>query len=342
MSPLTNPLFNHSTTSDQQSSALPSTPSPPIPAEDIELPPSPQDEEEPEIPSSPPAISSLPNGFDTFSHRNQYLSQYTTPSRSRAQSPPRRTTPLSAGGIPSMPPMQRAHSSPGVDSSGRYITAYGAPRRPSSPLNSGRRRSPLRSTMEETYPGAPSWSGLSIEPNIPENAELQLSAEIDPSNPSPISSFSNTFPRSRRRTSSPLHQSASAPSLHARAMSPSMSGRTSPSPALAPQKYTYEPYPMYSFSSASSIPSTPTSLRSRSPSISSLETIEDTPDAEEAARLEEEEAKPKGEDGEAGDLRRRSSMEIRGSNLRSNKERKRWSVCGAERRADFSLEPIEE
>jgi hypothetical protein len=26
----------------------------------------------------------------------------------------------------------------------------------------------------------------------------------------------------------------------------------------------------------------------------------------------------------------------------TKKERKRWSVCGAERRADFSLEPIEE
>jgi hypothetical protein len=99
---------------------------------------------------------------------------------------------------------------------------------------------------------------------------------------------------------------------------------------------------MYSFSSASSVPSTPTSLRSRSPSISSLETIEDTPDAEEAALLEEEEAKLKGDDGETGEPRRRSSLELRASNLRSNKERKRWSVCGAERRADFSLAPIEE
>jgi hypothetical protein len=90
------------------------------------------------------------------------------------------------------------------------------------------------------------------------------------------------------------------------------------------------------------MPSTPTSLRSRSPSISSLETIEDTPDAEEAALLEDEEAKLKGEDGDLGDLPRKTSLESRASNLRSNKERKRWSVCGAERRADFSLEPIEE
>jgi hypothetical protein len=90
------------------------------------------------------------------------------------------------------------------------------------------------------------------------------------------------------------------------------------------------------------MPSTPTSFRSRSPSISSLETIEDTPDAE--LEAEEEEAKMKAEDGDTSDggTRRRSSLELRGSGLRSNKERKRWSVCGAERRADFSLEPIEE
>jgi hypothetical protein len=56
--------------------------------------------------------------------------------------------------------------------------------------------------------------------------------------------------------------------------------------------------------------------------------------------LEEEEARQRGD--EDGEGRRRSSLELRGSNLRSNKERKRWSVCGGERRADFSLEPIEE
>ncbi len=86
------------------------------------------------------------------------------------------------------------------------------------------------------------------------------------------------------------------------------------------------------------MPSTPTSLRSRSPSISSLETIPDTPDAEEAARLEAEEmAKIRTAAGlEELENRRRSPS------FGTKKERKRWSVCGAERRADFSLEPIEE
>ena len=59
--------------------------------------------------------------------------------------------------------------------------------------------------------------------------------------------------------------------------------------------------------------------------------------------MEEEEARQKAEDSDSGsEPRRRSSLELRSNNLRSNKERKRWSVCGAERRADFSLEPIEE
>lgn len=335
MSTLTNSSQNASA---NPGSSSPVHSSPLLPAEMIELPPSPPLEEEHSPIFSPPPMSPIRASFESATKRSPNPSQFITPSRPRAGSPQRRMRPLSASGIAGMPPpMQRAHSSPGVDSSGRYVTPYGSARRPISPVPMGRRRSPLRSSMEEPYPGVPSWSGLSIEPNIPENEELELS-ELDLSQPSPISSFSNTFPRSRRRTTSPLHQSASAPSLHSRAMSPSVSGSTSPLPAGAVHKYTNEPYPMYSFSSASSIPSTPTSIRSRSPSISSLETIEDIPDAEEAAMLENEEGKPRTEDGES----RRASLEVRGSNLRSNKERKRWSVCGAERRADFSLEPIEE
>ena len=252
----------------------------------------------------------------------------------------------------SAPSMQRAHSSPGVDSSGRFISPLNIiSRRPASPLGyHGRRRSPLRSGMDDSYsyPSGPSWSGLTIEPNIPENEELDISStsysiptifeadEFQSSN----SYIHNTFPR-RRRPHSPLHASASAPSLYARAVSPSTFSGTS-SPSLLAQRYAYEPYPGYS--SASSMPSTPTSVRSRSPSISSLDTIEDSPDAEEAARLEEEEqakVRASGAD-ETNDGRRRSSLELRGSGLRSNKERKRWSVCGAERRTDFSLEPIEE
>ena len=70
--------------------------------------------------------------------------------------------------------MQRAHSSPGVDATGRIVLPL-APRRPSSPSSySGRRRSPLRATVDDSYPVIPTWSGLNIEPNIPEHAELAL------------------------------------------------------------------------------------------------------------------------------------------------------------------------
>jgi hypothetical protein len=110
----------------------------------------------------------------------------------------------------------------------------------------------------------------------------------------------------------------------------------------------------------SSIPSsaTPTSQRSRSPSISSLETIEDDPDLECAAveadlRLAAERAETaaaKGEEDEeesAGVLRPRRSLDSgpRGfgfGNRSANRERKRWSVCGGERRADLDLETIYE
>jgi hypothetical protein len=95
------------------------------------------------------------------------------------------------------------------------------------------------------------------------------------------------------------------------------------------------------------VPSTPTSARSRSPSISSLETIPDSPDAEEAA-LEAErlaQLKAAAEAAEGGDVKARSSLDVpvRGRTLTgfsSRDKRKRWSVCGAERRQDLDLETI--
>jgi len=322
--------------SSQPASSMP-PPSAPTPmssqqsSKDIQLPPSPNQpgDEQTKTPQRAEGHAYYPTSTPTPTQ---------LPLRPGNHSPP--STHSRDCSSPAMPLMQRAHSSPGVDSSGRVVTpSFTAPGRPSSPLTSGRRRSPMR-TMEDTYPS--SWYGVSIEPNIPENEELELSSPVhEHYHTSPLPSYHNTFPRARRRPISQLHQSASAPSLYARAASPNLSGAASP--LLSAQKYANEPYPMYSLSSTSSMPSTPTSLRSRSPSISSLDTIEDTPDAEEAARLEEEEVKHRGDDAEGGgELRRRTSLDLRGSGLRSNKERKRWSVCGAERRADFSLEPIEE
>ncbi|KAJ8130749.1 hypothetical protein O1611_g2880 [Lasiodiplodia mahajangana] len=87
-------------------------------------------------------------------------------------------------------------------------------------------------------------------------------------------------------------------------------------------------------------------MRSRSPSISSLETIPDTPDAEEEA-LEAEriaQLKAAADAADGGDSKGRTSLDvpIRGRSLGigSRDKRKRWSVCGAERRGDLDLETI--
>jgi len=87
-------------------------------------------------------------------------------------------------------------------------------------------------------------------------------------------------------------------------------------------------------------------MRSRSPSISSLETIPDTPDAEEAAieadRIAQLKAAAEAVEGEDGKGRGNLDMPARGRTLGggSRDKRKRWSVCGAERRGDIDLETI--
>lgn len=117
------------------------------------------------------------------------------------------------------------------------------------------------------------------------------------------------------------------------------------SPSYRPTD-SYNSYPFGYPYPSSSVPSTPTSARSRSPSISSLETIPDSPDAEEAA-LEAEriaQLKAAADAAEGGDTKTRGSLDVpvRGRTLGfgSRDKRKRWSVCGAERRQDLDLETI--
>lgn len=342
----------------------------PLP-EEIELPPSPpimlgNGNEEHALASPLSALTSPPE----IQHRSVSpdLTAFISGSFSTQQTPnshhqsPMAHAPLrshTSSGMSVLPPMmQRAYSSPGLDSTGRLIVPPAADQqqRPPSPLghSSTRRRSPLRSAMEEIYPSGPTWSGLCIGPNIPEHAELDIShsgglphagvSEAELGHTS-LSTPYNTIPRSRRTHPMALYHSSSTPNLP-RSAANSISA--SNSPLLNAQRYANEPYPLHpalSFGSGSSMPSTPTSLRSRSPSISSLETIPDTPDAEEAARAEEEEylknraSGGEGEEIDGRDVRRRSSLEMR---FGGKEKRKRWSVCGAERRGDFSLEVIEE
>ena len=269
----------------------------------------------------------------------------------------------SSAGVLGSPQMTRAHSSPGLDSRGRYVFAN-SPVRPSSPLGqSGRRRSPLRTVSDEsTYSNS---SALNISETISENAELETTPkstipdfDVTSTSPTIPSIIHHTFPRpARRRPSSPLHQSAMGIGMGASYTSSPTS--THSSPMMFPAKFN-ESYPSSSLSSTSSMPSTPTSMRSRSPSISSLETIPDIPDAE-AAELEIDriaQLKAAAESADAaanGEIpKRRGTLDVPGSSNslgptrpglaaygggRSDK-RKRWSVCGAERRQDLDLETI--
>ncbi|CAF9907396.1 MAG: hypothetical protein GOMPHAMPRED_005096 [Gomphillus americanus] len=282
--------------------------------------------------------------------------------RRRTTSPYSRHIRSRSGSSSTPPTMTRAHSSPVVDSFGhvRPTSPYG---RPSSPhYSSVRRASPLRYSMEDSS----SFSAIDIDETISELDELQLqprpvaSFDYDPASTplTPNSAFSSSLSRSRRTPPSPLQHFALGfgghhnlkSSLRSHASSPTL--RTFTSPAASPRFNEAFPSQMpYSTSSnASSMPSTPTSFRSRSPSISSLETIPDSPDAEREAieALERDKgaiAKLKAAIEREGNRRGSSSETFRGrgifkdSGLSSDK-RKRWSVCGAERRSDLDLETI--
>lgn len=260
------------------------------------------------------------------------------------------------------PPMTRAHSLPIVMQSsvslqpavGR-LTLSPSPMpldRPSSPLRSPKPRSPrtveprlATSGLQERYgsgirpASVGSFEGAPSVCDIAEDAELELTPRAS-SGMSSLYSSTGSLSR-RRRPASPLYHVA-IPYGAPPTSTPSVSTPTSAtsSPMLAPSKFN-EHYPS-SFAS-SSVPSTPTSMRSRSPSISSLETIEDSPDAEDLALEAERIAQLKAAaDREDGGEPRRSSLDMpegRGRNFNFGKRdaRKRWSVCGGERRVDLSL-----
>jgi hypothetical protein len=258
----------------------------------------------------------------------------------------------SASASPSAPPMMRAHSLPTVINPAAHLALSPSPMpgRSSSPLRSPKRnRSPRiqPSLYDESYAhsGAPSVCDIS------EDAELELTPKAGPLQPSPLSMYSSTGSLSRRRRpASPLYNVAFGAAVSAPAVRTPTSG--SSSPLLSATKFN-EPFPNMnanypSSHASSSVPSTPTSMRSRSPSISSLETIPDTPDAEaeaiEADRVAREKAAAEQEQ-EGTEGARRSSLDVPGGSGRvlgfgKRDSRKRWSVCGAERRGDLDLETI--
>jgi hypothetical protein len=260
----------------------------------------------------------------------------------------------------SAPPMTRAHSLPTVMHTTGQLTLSPSPTplaRSSSPLRSPKRtRSPRALEPRSLAAGPQERYGSGIRPaslgafegspsvcDISEDAELELTPRAGlGAGVSSLYSSAGSLSR-RRRPASPLHQvyvPFGAPPLSTPTVSTPTSSASSP--LLAPARFN-EHYP--SSVASSSVPSTPTSMRSRSPSISSLETIEDSPDAEEEAIEADRIAKLKAAaDREDGGEQRRSSLDVpeRGRTFGFGKRdsRKRWSVCGAERRGDLDLETI--
>ncbi|KAG6041413.1 hypothetical protein E4U41_004511 [Claviceps citrina] len=253
---------------------------------------------------------------------------------------PRTASPLSNGHtrsrsaatLPS--PMSRTQSMPGVSGSGRimYLPQL---HRPASPSNSGspsRVRAP-RKPADEAFPNtSPVRTSVLDHDKKPPTTEGSGSPVLGPA----ILSSSRL-----RRPSSPF-RSVPPPSSSSLSLLPCTPSSTS-------SLRSYDTLSVGYGGSLSSVPSTPTSARSRSPSISSLETIPDTPDAEEAALEAERLAQLKAaadasETGEQADGKGRAATDapLRGRTLSygTRDKRKRWSVCGAERRGDLDLETI--
>ena len=264
---------------------------------------------------------------------------------------PRNTSPFSRGHLRSKsstsaraPPMIRAQSMPGFNGQGHLLAS--PIQRPASPLGSPSRVRTPRKPADEVFPGMPNRSLRNIT-ELGDLSEEHTPRTMERSG-SPVLGLpaGASFTRSRR-PSSPLRYGSH--SSTASTTSTTSSVTSSPS------------YPSYGFPTSggysgllgypvsygsSSVPSTPTSARSRSPSISSLETIPDSPDAE-AAALEAEniaQLKAAADAADGGDeTRSKLSLDTsgnRGRTLGIRDKRKRWSVCGAERRGDLNLDTI--
>lgn len=286
-------------------------------------------------PATAPDTSTAPSSPST-------LSVSSLPLRPRTHSPFARghlRSKSSGSSSLSAPQMTRAHSSPVPSVAGRPMMP-----RPSSPLGFPlRHRSPMRRQSDESFSSFSTQ--LDIDQTISENSELDLTpratTDFDSLPASPSPSYNNnyqTFPRSRRRPASPLHQ-ISLPAFSSNTLKHSLRASTS-TPSLVASQYN-EAYPSNYAYSSGSVPSTPTSLRSRSPSISSLETIPDSPDAErEAESIAMLKAAADREDQSEGGIRRRAGSDVGVRGAGRGDKRKRWSVCGAERRGDLDLETI--
>lgn len=230
------------------------------------------------------------------------------------------------------PLMGRTQSMPGVNGAGHLL--YSPLLRPQSPSGSpGRVRLP-RKAVDEVFPTSPARISVHDPDRNPSDRGM-----------SPNLGVTNVNTPRLRRPSSPLRHMVHSNTGSAAAVSTTPSSMAS-SPSYRSLDSLSNSYGYAAAYPSSSVPSTPTSTRSRSPSISSLETIPDSPDAEEAA-LEAEriaQLKAAADAADGGEPKGRSSLDVpsRGRTLGfgARDKRKRWSVCGAERRQDLDLETI--
>lgn len=252
---------------------------------------------------------------------------------------PRTASPLSGGhsrsrsaaGLSS--PMSRTQSMPGVSGSGRIL--YSPQPRPASPLGSGspNRVRTSRKAADDVFPAL-----SPVRTSVLDHDKKPLERSSSPVLMAPGVSTTRL-----RRSSSP-YRNIPISSTSSLSQLPSTPSSMSSSSSLKG----YDSLSAGYGGGLSSIPSTPTSARSRSPSISSLETIPDSPDAEEAAleaeRLAQLKAAADAADGETPDGKGKTGVDVpaRGRTLSygPRDKRKRWSVCGAERRGDLDLETI--
>ncbi|RKF61963.1 hypothetical protein OnM2_037086 [Erysiphe neolycopersici] len=248
---------------------------------------------------------------------------------------------------PTPPPIYRTQSMPGYYSTSQIQSS---PNHQTQIIRSpGQRLRFPRKMVDEVFVGS---RGLPGTQNL--ILEEDESSVFDGNILSTAKGY-NSLPRPRRPAS---------PRLTAQQIASNKTPPSSASITFSPSSYSSRFSDQYSTSlnycysgslsypgsfSSYSVNSTPTSARSRSSSISSLETIPDSPDAEEAAIEADRIARSKAEaeviescdesklkfSRDANSCRGR----IQGSNFVRDK-RKRWSVCGAERRGDLNLDTI--
>ncbi|KAJ8607957.1 hypothetical protein MRB53_039961 [Persea americana] len=310
---------------------------------------------------SSPASASLREQFETL--------RPTSTHRPRSPFSRHHLRSRSSGAALGSPSIMRAHLQPGDECCGAQLRAGHAnrqsralvaddlsalPRTSALPLPTARRLAALvrrvRSRPRQRHRGHPRGQRARHQPGRPTATSrtiptsillpLILSSAAARPHPSTLSPHSPPHsPPSARAPPRPLPRQRPAPPK---------------SPSLGPQRFN-ELYPSLhhyaSISSFSSISSTPSSQRSRSPSISSLETIEDAPDLESKAieaeridrlKLAADRADRADHPDDPDDQNPRCRAAGFGFGRASNRERKRWSVCGGERRADLDLETIYE